>query len=162
LELRRYDIRYYMSRGLDYLLKLAFGMHERDVKSGFVIYRREAFDDILAHAPRYHYFQHLITVIAKAEGYTIRQVETLFLERRAGQSFIAPFPAKMIARTLVDIARATVDLRLRGTKDRSLSVALRGGAGRDRTGAPGGHGIRPWRLRLAPARGLSRHAPAYL
>src|SRR5262249_47431790 len=35
LERHQYDFRYYMSRGLDYLLKLAFAMHEHDVKSGF-------------------------------------------------------------------------------------------------------------------------------
>ena len=133
LELRRYDIRYYMSRGLDHLLKLAFGMHEHDVKSGFVIYRREAFEDILAHAAGYFYFQHMITVVAKAKGYSIRQVETLFLERRAGQSFISLFPGKMIARTFVDIARGVMEFRLRETKDQSLALALGTGGERTRT-----------------------------
>ncbi len=156
LELRRYDVRYYMSRGLDHLLKLVFAMHEHDVKSGFVIYRREAFEEILAHAPGYFYIQHLITVVAKAKGYSIRQVETLFLERRAGRSFIGLFPLKMIARTLVDIARAAVEFRLRETKDQSLSLALqrRTGAGAPR-GAPGA-------ARRGPSSGTSRNTRAYL
>lgn len=124
LERHTYDIRFYMSRGLDHLLKLAFGMHEHDVKSGFIIYKREALEEILAHAPGYYYFQHLVTVAAKAKGYSIRQVETLFLERRTGKSFISPFPARMIAKTLVDIARALVEFRLRETKDQSLALAL--------------------------------------
>jgi phenylacetate-CoA ligase len=124
LERHSYDIRYYMSRGLDYLLKLAFGMHEHDVKSGFVIYKREVFESILQDAPDYFYFQHMITVLAKARGYSLRQVETLFEERRAGQSFIGRFPGKMIARTLADIGHAVVALRLREPKDQSLAVIL--------------------------------------
>jgi len=99
-------------------------MHEHDVKSGFVIYRREAFEDILAHAAGYYYFQHMITVVAKAKGYSIRQVETLFLERRAGSSFIALFPMKMIARTLVDVVRGVIEFRLGETKDQSFALAL--------------------------------------
>src|SRR5438552_9610863 len=124
LELRRYDIRYYMSRGLDHLLKLAFGMHEHDVKSGFVIYRREAFEDILAHAPGYFYFQHLITVVAKAKGYSIRQVETLFLERRDGQSYSPVAPRNELARPLVDLARRLHDLPLRAATDQRPAPPL--------------------------------------
>src|SRR5207244_643505 len=143
LELRRYDIRYYMSRGLDHLLKLAFGMHEHDVKSGFVIYRREALEDILAHAPGYFYFQHMITAVAKAKGYSIRQVETLFLERRAGQSFISLFPLKMITRTLVDVARGVIEFRLRETKDQSLALALGTAGNQARTAATRVRSSRP-------------------
>jgi phenylacetate-CoA ligase len=126
LERHTYDIRFYMSRGLDHLLKLAFGMHEHDVKSGFIIYKREALEEILAHSAGYYYFQHLVTVVAKAKGYSIRQVETLFLERRTGKSFISLFPMKMIGRSLFDIAKAVVEFRLRETKDQSLALALRG------------------------------------
>src|SRR5262245_5679146 len=60
---RRHDHRYYLSRGLDYLLKLAFAMPGCDVKSGFVLYRREVFDDILQESGRFYYFQQMITVV---------------------------------------------------------------------------------------------------
>ncbi len=121
---RQHDHRYYWSRGLDYLLKLAFAMPEYDVKSGFVLYRRDVFEDILRESGRFHYFQHMITVVAKAKGYSIRQVETLFAERHAGQSFIGGFPLKMMSRTFVDIGRAFVAYRLHELKDQSLEAAL--------------------------------------
>ena len=121
---RQHDHRYLFSRGLDYLLRLAFAMPEYDVKSGFVLYRREVFEDILREAGRFHYFQHMITVVAKAKGYSIRQVETLFAERHAGQSFINDFPLKMMARTFVDIGRALVAYRVREPRDQSLDAAL--------------------------------------
>jgi phenylacetate-CoA ligase len=151
---REYDHRYYWSRGLDYLLKLAFAMPEYDVKSGFVLYRREVFEDILRESGRFHYFQHMITVVAKAKGYTIRQVETLFAERHAGSSFIGGFPLKMMSRTFVDIGRAFLAYRLREPKDQTLEAALARGAGTARAAAGTG-------MRLAtPA--ITRNAPRYL
>jgi phenylacetate-CoA ligase len=151
---REHDHRYYWSRGLDYLLKLAFAMPEYDVKSGFVLYRREVFEDILREAGRFHYFQHMITVVAKAKGYTIRQVETLFAERHAGASFIGGFPVKMMSRTLVDIGRAFVAYRLREPKDQTLEAALTRGAGAARAVASAGGWLR------TPA--ITRNAPRYL
>lgn len=165
LERHQYDIRYYMSRGLDYLLKFAFGMHEHDVKSGFVVYKREVFEDILRDAPLYFYFQHMITVVAKARGYTLRQVETLFEERRAGQSFIGFFPVRMIGRTFVDIARAVVETRLREPTDKSLTTP---GGDRPRVEPAGDASRTSLRYRvyrsLMPAHHamLSRNAPRYL
>lgn len=154
LERREYDHRYYMSRGLDHLLKLAFGMHEHDVKSGFVVYKREVFEDILQDAGRYYYFQHMITVLAKAKGYSLRQVETVFEERQAGESFITRLPLKMMGRTLVDVVRGVVELRLRKPKDQSLAVALSG-----RAPKPGERSRAGWRR----PRGVGTpHAPSYL
>jgi phenylacetate-CoA ligase len=105
------DTRYVMSRGLDLLLKAAFAMPENDVKSGFVVYRREAFADILGEAGRFHHFQHMITVVAKAKGYTLRQVDVPFEERHAGTSFIGRLPLRMLATTFVDIGRGLVAYR---------------------------------------------------
>jgi glycosyltransferase involved in cell wall biosynthesis len=107
------DRRYAMSRGLDLLLKAVFAMPEHDVKSGFVVYRHDVFGDILTEAPRFHYFQHMITVVAKAKGYSLRQVETRFAARHAGKSFIGSFPLRMLALTLVDIGRAVRAYRFR-------------------------------------------------
>jgi len=165
LERHRYDIRYYMSRGLDHLLKLVFAMPGYDVKSGFVIYKREVFEDILQDAGAYHYFQHMMTVVARARGYSIRQVETLFEERRAGRSFIGRLPLAMIARTLVDIGRAVVALRLREPKDPSLAVALGARPGPSRPEPAGWRrrSVRVYRA-LMPVhhRMLSHNAPRYL
>lgn len=134
LERRRYDIRYYMSRGLDHLLRFFFDMQQHDVKSGFVIYKREVFEEILEHMPGYFYFQTFVTVAAKAKGFSIRQVETLFDDRRVGRSFMSRFPIVATLKTLVDIARAVTQFRLREPKDQSLALALAGrpAARRDR------------------------------
>ena len=126
LERYQFGIRYVMSRVLDYILKFVFGMEDQhDVKSGFVLYKREIFDEILAHAPGYSVYQSFVTVAAKAKGYSIRQVETLFEERQAGQSFIPRFPMALITRQLIDVARAFIEFRLRGPKDQVLALALR-------------------------------------
>lgn len=124
LERRRYDIRYYMSRGLDIILRFAFDMQQHDVKSGFVIYKREVFEEIIQHTRGYLYFQTFVTVVAKAKGFSIRQIETLFDDRRAGRSFIGRLPLGVTVKTLVDIARALVEFRLREPKDQSIALAL--------------------------------------
>lgn len=124
LERKRYDIRYYMSRGLDHILRFAFDMQQHDVKSGFIIYKREVFEEILQHTRGYFYFQTFVTVVAKAKGYSIRQIETLFDDRRAGRSFISRFPFGVMLKTVLDIGRAVVELRLREPKDQSLALAL--------------------------------------
>ncbi|MFN8545282.1 MAG: glycosyltransferase [Candidatus Binatia bacterium] len=126
LERHQYDIRYYMSRGLDHLLRILFGMEQHDVKSGFILYKREVFEELLPHAPRYFYFQTFVTIAARAKGVSIRQIETLFLERRAGRSFISRLPLAVLIKTLVDIGRAFVEFRLRATKDHSLALVLAG------------------------------------
>ena len=165
LERQRYDIRYYMSRGLDVLLRLVFDMHETDVKSGFCIYKREVFADILQHAPRYRYFQTFVTVAAKAKGYSVRQIETLFLPRKAGTSFISHLPLGVMARTIVDIGRALGEFRVRRPKEQALALALAGRPLRPRP--PDG----PLRRRyyraycaLMPVHhwAISRNAPRYL
>ncbi len=152
---RQHDHRYYWSRGLDYILKLAFAMPEYDVKSGFVLYRREVFEDILREAGRFHYFQHMITVVAKSKGYSIRQVETLFAERHAGQSFIGGFPLRMMSRTFVDIGRAFAAYRLREPKDQALEAVV-GRGGNPATGPV--DALAAWVRDPA----ISRNGPRYL
>jgi phenylacetate-CoA ligase len=124
LERQRDDIRYYMSRGLDVALRFAFDMPHQDVKSGFCLYKREVFADILQHAPRYSYFQTFVTVVARAKGYSVRQIETLFLPRRAGTSFISRVPLGVMARTIVDIGRAVREFRFGQPKEQALALAL--------------------------------------
>jgi phenylacetate-CoA ligase len=123
---RKRDARYVMSRGLDYLLKLVFDMPQHDVKSGFILYKREVLEEILAHARGYYYFQTFVTVVAKAKGYTIRQVETFFDERRVGRSFMSKVPLGVAARTVVDVTRAAVEFRLREPKEQVLRLAVQG------------------------------------
>jgi phenylacetate-CoA ligase len=104
--------RYFMSRTLDRMLALLFGMKQADIKSGFFICDREVFTHILRRRFRYAYFQTLVMVSAHAKGYQIRQIETLFVDRKLGESFIAGFPLRVILLTLLDLARGVVEFRL--------------------------------------------------
>ncbi len=107
------DVRFYYSRFLNFLLNFLFGMNSRDNKSGFVLSRREVLKEILEHHYCYHYFQTFITVAARAKGFTVREVETLFQPRKRGISFISRFPLKIIAGTLVDLVTGLFEYRLR-------------------------------------------------
>jgi phenylacetate-CoA ligase len=106
---RLQDSRYLYSKALNILLNACFGMNLRDNKSGFVLMRRETLADILEHRFQYYYFNTFITIAAKAKGYSVREVETLFKNRNLGQSYIRSFPAVLIAKALVDIGKALIE-----------------------------------------------------
>jgi phenylacetate-CoA ligase len=106
------DSRYLYSKGLNILLNTCFGMNLRDNKSGFVIARRDTLADILKHRFHYYYFNTFIAVAAKAKGYSIKEVETLFKNRNLGKSYIQGFPGKLIAKVFWDIGAAFVEYNL--------------------------------------------------
>ncbi len=123
---RRRDDRYALSRGFNALLNGVFSMHLRDNKSGFVMCAREVFLDLLSYRGNYYYWQSFIMVAAHAKGYSYREVETLFEERRQGTSFLAGSNAlKASARSFVDLARATWEYRIRRPPE-SLARQLEG------------------------------------
>lgn len=109
---RRKDQRYYYSRGFNHLLNGVFSMKLRDNKSGFVMASREVLADVLSHRGRYHYWQSFIMVAAHAKGYSYREVETIFEERRQGVSFLEKRALAASARSLVDVAVAAWEYRL--------------------------------------------------
>ncbi len=106
------DSRYVLSRGLNLILNAAFGMRLRDNKSGFVLGRRAALQHVLEHRRPYRYFQALLLVSAHAKGYTVREVETDFLPRRRGQSFMSNMPWRVVWGCLVDVGRGLLEFRL--------------------------------------------------
>lgn len=106
------DFRYAMSRTLDVLLRWIFGVPLRDIKSGFFLCEREVLSHILRRRLHYAYFQTLIIVSAYHKGYRIEQIETLFEERKLGQSFISGVPFALIARTLADLIKGFVEFRV--------------------------------------------------
>jgi phenylacetate-CoA ligase len=119
------DSRYLLSKGLNTLLNLLFGMSARDNKSGFVIGLRETMADILHHRYAYRYFQTFITVAARAKGYTVREVETIFESRLLGESFMSRVPLLVVARALGDLAKGFVEFRLLQKKESLLADFLR-------------------------------------
>ncbi len=119
------DSRYLLSKGLNWLLNTLFGMRQRDNKSGFVIARRETMADLLHHRYRYRYFQTFITVSARAKGYSLREIETLFESRLLGRSFMSRFPLGVVLWALWDLAKAVVEFRILQKKESILAEFLR-------------------------------------
>ena len=75
-------------RGLNAMLNGLFGMRLYDNKSGFLMCAREVFLDILDYRGDYAHFQTFVMVAAHAKGYTYKEIETLFEQRKAGESFL--------------------------------------------------------------------------
>lgn len=109
---RRKDRRWYYSRGLNHLLNGVFSMSLRDNKSGFVMAPREVLADVLTHRGSYHYWQSFIMVAAHAKGYSYREVETIFEERRQGVSFLEKTALQASLRSFGDLAVAAWEYRL--------------------------------------------------
>lgn len=108
---RERGARYNLSRGLNTLLNTTFGMSLADNKSGFVMCAKEVMEDLLTYRGHYHYWQSFIMVAAHAKGYSYREVETLFENRRAGKSFLDGGAYRAAALSMVDLARATWEYR---------------------------------------------------
>ena len=119
------DSRYYLSRGLNLLLNLIFGMHAKDNKSGFIIASKEVLEDILRFRYLYYYPQSFVTVSAHIKGYTIREIETIFQSRLYGKSFITKNPLKPTLLSFVDLARALFEFKIFFKKENLLADFLK-------------------------------------
>ena len=102
--------RYYLSRGLNLLLNLIFGMHAKDNKSGFIIASKEVLEDVLRFRYLYYYPQSFIAVSAHIKGYAIREIETIFQSRLYGESFITKNPIRPTLLSFVDLTKAFLNL----------------------------------------------------
>ena len=109
---RERGTRYHLSRGLNYLLNRTFGMDLQDNKSGFVVCSKEVMEDLLTYSGNYYYWQSFIMVAAHAKGYSYKEVETLFENRRAGTSFLDGSTTRAVTRSVADLARAAWEYRL--------------------------------------------------
>jgi glycosyltransferase involved in cell wall biosynthesis len=101
-----------LSVGLSKILQWVFSMRLEDVKSGFVVYRRDVFRDVLDFKMRYFSFQSLITVAAHFKGYRIHQVPITFFRRHAGESFIRR-PILFSLKAATDLPKAFYEYRIR-------------------------------------------------
>ena len=112
--------RYNLSRGYNTILNTAFGMKLRDNKSGFVCCAREVVQDLLTYTGRYSYWQSFIMVAAHAKGYSYKEIEAVFEERKQGTSFLEGRALAAAARCLVDVGAALWEYRVR-TQPHDLS-----------------------------------------
>ncbi|MBI5538214.1 MAG: glycosyltransferase [Deltaproteobacteria bacterium] len=106
------DKRYHLSRGLNFLLNSAFGMNLQDNKSGFVVCSREVMQDLLSYEGNYDYWQSFIMVAAHSKGYTYKEVETLFENRRQGVSFLDGAAYSTSAKAFIEIGKALWEYRI--------------------------------------------------
>lgn len=111
------DGRFMLSGGLNVLLNTLFSMTAADNKSGFVLASREVMEDVLDYREKYFYPHTFIRVSAERKGYSIGEVETLFVERVAGRSFLSHFPVRAVAAVLLDLAKALIEFRLQSRED---------------------------------------------
>lgn len=111
-EHREGGLRAILSVGLSLMLNFLFGMNLKDIKSGFILYRRECFEKILDYKGNYYFFQHFITVSGHAYGFSIRQVPIVFDRRNAGTSFIQS-PFRFSLKALHDIPIALWEYRFK-------------------------------------------------
>jgi len=116
------DSRMLFSRSLNLLLNLAFRTWAEDSKSGFVLAPRAVLEDILDYRGRYRYFQTFISVAAKAKGYAVLEVETLFQSRYAGESFLTDKAMRVSITALADFLPALREFG-RGRHPHGSSVA---------------------------------------
>lgn len=103
--------RYGLSKSLSYILNSLFSMSLKDNKSGFLICKKEAFQDILSYKYKYNYFQHFIMVSAHKKGYKIVQIPVDFAERKKGKPFISSIPLGFIIKTIVDLPKAYIEFK---------------------------------------------------
>jgi phenylacetate-CoA ligase len=118
------DSRLLLSRALNLLLNIVFRTWATDSKSGFMLGPRRVLEDIVTHKRRYRYFQTFISVAAKAKGYSVLEVETLFVDRNAGRSFLAGRAGRVVLGALADFAPAILEFGRRHDPQ-SPSVAPR-------------------------------------
>jgi phenylacetate-CoA ligase len=113
---RERGARFYLSRGFNTLLNTTFGMDLQDNKSGFVMATRDVLEDLLSYEGKYYYWQSFIMVAAKAKGYSYKEVEVLFERRRQGTSFLDAQAYRASFRSLVDLAKAAVEYRVKARR----------------------------------------------
>jgi phenylacetate-CoA ligase len=109
---RERGMRYNLSRGYNYLLNGAFGMSLRDNKSGFLCCAREVIQDLLTYKGSYGYWQSFIMVAAHTKGYSYKEIEAVFEDRKQGQSFLEGRALSATAKCLVDVGTALWEYRV--------------------------------------------------
>jgi phenylacetate-CoA ligase len=109
---RERGARYNLSRGFNTILNTAFGMNLRDNKSGFLCCAREVIQDLLTYTGSYAYWQSFIMVAAHTKGYSYKEIEAVFEDRKQGTSFLEGRAFRAAARCLVDVGSALWEYRV--------------------------------------------------
>ena len=107
--------RFILSRGLNALLNIIFAQKAKDSKSGFILGKKEVLIQVLNFRNKYYHFQTLIGVAIRLSNFRIVEVETLFLSRNVGKSFLTSTKTlKVVSQTFLDLIKGFYLLRLKG------------------------------------------------
>jgi phenylacetate-CoA ligase len=98
-----------MSRLLNMVLNIVFGMRSKDNKSGFVFGPRANISLMVHHRGHYSHYQTFIGVAAHSRKFNVIEVDTPFEDRRSGISFISGRSFKVILQVLADIPEARTE-----------------------------------------------------
>ncbi len=108
-------LRRVLNVGFSNLLSIIFNCRLKDIKSGFMICRKEIFMDVLSYRLRYKFPQHYIGISAVSKGYFTKQIPIRFNKRFAGSSFITnPFIFSFGA--FLELPKAFYEFRIMGHK----------------------------------------------
>lgn len=123
---RRKGLRFLYSRGLNTLLNNVFRDDARDNKSGFLIARRDVLKGAMEKIDlgQFMFPQTFIRVAIMRENVSILEVESLFMPRKSGESFLSGFASIKASMSILfsDLPRAMVYFR--PSKYRSKSVLI--------------------------------------
>jgi phenylacetate-CoA ligase len=107
---RKKGLRFLYSRGLNTLLNILFWDNAKDNKSGFLVARRDVLKAALEviDLGRFQFPQTFIRVAIARENVSILEVESLFMPRRSGVSFLRGFASikASLAILFLDLPRA--------------------------------------------------------
>lgn len=102
--------RWILSRVFANILKCMFMADLHDLKSGFIICRREVFENILRRKFTYHRFDNFVVILAKSKGYAVCEIPIKVKHRKKGRSFINIYTMpRVIVTSMLDAIKAFVE-----------------------------------------------------
>lgn len=101
-------MRKFISRSLSCMLNVLFFTRMHDIKSGFVIAKKEVLFDILKERHKLRLYQHFFILCALKKGYCLKQAPVGFYQRNKGKSFIVN-PALFSLKVLLELPRAIIE-----------------------------------------------------
>lgn len=108
-------LRNILKTGFSKLLGIMFNCRLHDIKSGFILCRKEIFVDILSYKFNYKFPQHYLTLSLISKQYTIKEVPITFNKRLAGVSFINK-PIIFSLKALFELPKAFYEFRILNSK----------------------------------------------
>ncbi|EKD27113.1 MAG: hypothetical protein ACD_79C00869G0006 [uncultured bacterium] len=103
-------LRIILSKVFSVILNICFNLKLHDIKSGFVLYRKDIFKKILDKREGFKNFQHLIMIAASHLGAVIHQVPISFYQRHAGTSYISS-PLYFSIKSILEVPKAMIYFR---------------------------------------------------